>query len=54
MADYIFHDPTGRRDRRARLGVGGNPTALSDLADNLSYSAEQPVLERIEKRPAEN
>jgi len=22
MADYIFHDPTGRRDRRARLGVG--------------------------------
>ena len=22
MANYIFHDPTGRRDRRARLGVG--------------------------------
>jgi len=22
MADYIFHDPTGRRDRRARLGAG--------------------------------
>jgi cellulose synthase/poly-beta-1,6-N-acetylglucosamine synthase-like glycosyltransferase/spore germination protein YaaH/peptidoglycan/xylan/chitin deacetylase (PgdA/CDA1 family) len=22
MADFIFHDPTGRRDRRARLGVG--------------------------------
>src|SRR5476649_2011062 len=22
MADYIFHDPTGRRDRRARLGLG--------------------------------
>ena len=22
MADFIFHDPTGRRERRARLGVG--------------------------------
>ncbi|HEY2707383.1 MAG TPA: glycosyltransferase [Caulobacteraceae bacterium] len=22
MADFIFHDPTGRRDRRARLGLG--------------------------------
>ena len=22
MADFIFHDPSGRRDRRARLGVG--------------------------------
>ena len=22
MADHIFHDPTGRRERRARLGVG--------------------------------
>ncbi|HVN00787.1 MAG TPA: glycosyltransferase [Caulobacteraceae bacterium] len=22
MADFVFHDPTGRRDRRARLGVG--------------------------------
>ena len=22
MADFVFHDPTGRRDRRAKLGVG--------------------------------
>jgi cellulose synthase/poly-beta-1,6-N-acetylglucosamine synthase-like glycosyltransferase/spore germination protein YaaH/peptidoglycan/xylan/chitin deacetylase (PgdA/CDA1 family) len=22
MADFVFHDPTGRRERRARLGVG--------------------------------
>src|ERR1700734_1936881 len=22
MADFIFHDPTGRRERRARLGAG--------------------------------
>ena len=22
MADFIFHDPSGRRARRARLGVG--------------------------------
>jgi len=39
---------------RARLAVGAGRTANSDLADNLSYSAERPVVNRIENTPVEN